>query len=62
METKLQVERAQAQRICAENSEKQKKIKQMKKLIVFALGIIVLCRMHPLYLIPLLILGTVVYA
>ena len=54
-----------AQRVAqltAENSEKQKKMKQMKKFIVFALGIIVLFRLHPLYFIPLLILGTVVYA
>ena len=48
--------------LTAENSEKQKKIKQMKKFMVFALGITVLFRLHPLYLIPLLILGTVVYA
>ena len=47
--------------LTAENSEKQEKIKKMKKLIVFALGIIVLFRLHPLYFIPLLILGTVVY-
>ena len=54
-----------AQRVAqltAENSEKQKKMKQMKKFMVFALGIIVLFRMHPLYFIPLSILGTVVYA
>ena len=37
-------------------------MKQMKKFMVFALGTTVLFRMHPLYFVPLLILGTVVHA
>ena len=49
----------QAQRITqliTENSEKQKKLKHIKLFIVFALGFIVLFRLHPLYFIPVFIL------
>ena len=47
--------------LTTENSEKQKKLKHIKMFIVFALGTIVLFRLHPLYFIPLLILYSAAY-
>ena len=50
-------------RLTAENSERQRKLQYVKKLIVFALGVVILFHLNPLYFIPLLVLLlTVVYA
>ena len=62
-ETQAKTERIQGlEKDAKAKRQMQRIIKRVKKLIVFALGITVLFRLHPLYLISLLILGTIVYA